>query len=225
MGPPPLPLYQRQLRNCCHRLEAVLLQAVGRDRVALGPAQVRRHRPVPLAVDGDDAPEQLRLPEQLLVAVQVARVAAALVADLQELARLPGGEHHAPRALQRVRHLLLAVDVLAGLQAVHGVLRVPEVGSGDDDRVELLLLVEHLPVVFVPVHVELELPQGVDHALLVVLLPDVAHGAEAQAGDAQHGVQQHLSLRPRAEQRHVDLARGRRTPWAWGWLAAFWARS
>ena len=191
--------------TACIVLEAVLLEPRVGDRVALGPAEVGRHRAVPLPVDRHDAAEQLRLAEQVVVRVLVARVAAALVADLQQLAGLAGGEHHRARALERVRHLLLAVHVLAGLQAVDRVLRVPEVGRRDHDRVELLLLVEHLPVVFVAVHVVLELLQRVDDALLVVLGPDVAHGAEAQPGDAQHRVGQHLALRAGAEQRDVDL--------------------
>jgi hypothetical protein len=46
---------------------------------------------------------------------------------------------------------------------------------------------------------------------LVVLRPDVAHRPEAQPGDPQHGVDEHLPLGPRAEQGHVDLGdvRGR----------------
>ena len=199
------PLVPAPVPELLHGLEAVLLQPVRRDRVALRPAEVRRHRAVPLAVHGHDPPEELRLPEQLLVAVQVARVAAPLVPDLEELPRLPGREHHAPGALQGVRHLLLAVDVLAGLQAVDGVRGVPEVGRRDDDRVEVLLLVEHLPVVFVPVDLELELLEGVHDPLLVVLRPDVAHRPEAQAGDPEHGVEQHLPLGPRAEEGDVDL--------------------
>ena len=186
-------------------LKPVLRESRLRDRVPIGSPEIRRHRAVPLAVDGHDAAEQLRLADQLLVAVQVARVRAALVANLEELAGLAGGHHHAPRALEGVRHLLLAVHVLAGLEAVDRVLRVPEVGRGDDDRVELLLLVEHLAVVLVAVDLVLELLHRVDGAPLVVLRPDVAHRAEPQAGDAEHRLGQHLALGARAEEGHVDL--------------------
>ena len=164
-----------------HVLEPVLLQRGRRNRVAIGGSEVWRHRTVPLPVDGHDPSEQLRLAEQLLIAVDVARVRAALVADLQELARLALRQHHAAGALERVRHLLLAVHVLAGLQGVNRVLRVPEVGRGDDHRVELFLLVEHLAVVRVAIRFLLEPLQGVDDPAQVVLGPDVAHGAEAHA--------------------------------------------
>ncbi len=127
------------------------------------------------------------------------------MADLQELAGLAGGSHHAARALERIRHLFLAVHVLAGLEAVDRVPRVPEVGGGDDDGVECLLLVEHLAVVVVAVDLVLEPLEGVDGAPLVVLRPDVAHRTEAQSGDAQHRFRQHLALRPGAEKGDVDL--------------------
>ena len=137
--------------------------------------------------------------------MKVARVRAALVADLKELARLTLGGHHAARALERVRHLLLAVHVLARLEAVNRVLRVPEVGRRDDDRVELFLLVEHLAVILVAVHLVLEPLEAVDDALLVVLRPHIAHGAEAETGDPEHGVGKHLTLRAGAEEGDVDF--------------------
>ena len=131
------------------------------------------------------------------------------MADLQELAGLTLRHHHAAGALERVRHLLLAVDVLAGLQAVDRVLRVPEVGRRDDDRVELLLLVEHLAVVLIAVRLLLEPLEGVDDAPLVVLGPDVADRAEAQARNPEHRLHQHLALGAGADQRDVDLLHAR----------------
>ena len=100
--------------------------------------------------------------------------------------------------------------MLARLEAVDRVLRVPEVGRRDDDRVELFLLVEHLAVILVAVHLVLEPLEAVDDALLVVFGPDVAHGAEAEPGDAQHRVGKHLALRAGAEERDVDLLQIRR---------------
>ena len=200
-----LALVPAPVAELVHRAEAVLLEAGVRDQVALGRAQVGRQRAVPLPVDGHDPPEQRGLPDQLLVAVEVARVAAALVPDLEQLPGLAGGRDHLARALERVRHLLLAVHVLARLQAIHRVRRVPEVGRRDHDRVELLLLVEHLAVVLVAADLELVLLERVHHAPLVELGPDVAHRPEAQAGDAEHGVEQHLPLGPRADEGYVDL--------------------
>ena len=83
--------------------------------------------------------------------------------------------------------------------------RVPEVRRRDDHRVDLFLLVEHLAVVRVAVRFLLEPLQGVDDAAQVVLGPDVAHRAEAQAGDAEHRLHEHLALRAGAKQRDVDV--------------------
>ena len=99
---------------------------------------------------------------------------------------------------------------LPAFRHVNRVRRVPEVGRRDDDRVELFLLVEHLAVVFVAVGLLLEPLEGVDDAPLVVLRPDVAHRAEAQARDAEHRFHQHLALSPGAEQGDVDLLETRR---------------
>ena len=205
IGPPPETLVPAPVPELLHGLEAVLLQPLRRDRVALRPADVRRHGAVPLAVHGHDPPEELRLLEQLQVAVQVARVAAPLVPDLEQPSRLAGGEHHAASALQGVRHLLLAVDVLAGAETVDSVWRVPEVGRRDDDRVDVRLLVEHLAVVFVSPDLVLELPEDVDGPLLVVLRPHVAHGPESEARDPEHRVEQHLPLGAGPENGDVDL--------------------
>ena len=127
------------------------------------------------------------------------------MADLEKLAGLAGRHDHAARALERVRHLLLAVHVFAGLQAIDRVLRVPEVRSRDDHRVELFLLVEHLAVVFVGVRIVLEALEAVDDAFLVVLSPHVADRPEAQARNAQHRVGQHLALGSRTEEGDIDL--------------------
>ena len=191
-------------------MKPVLLQLVRRNDVAIGRPEVGCHGTVPLPVDGHDAAEQLGLGQQLLVAMDVARVRAALVADLEEFAGFALGKHHAAGALERVRHLLFAVHVLAGLQARNRVRRVPEIGRRDDDRVELFLLVEHLAVVFVAVGLLLEPLEGVDDAPLVVIGPDVTHRAEAQARDAKHRLHQHLALSPGAEQGDVDLLQTRR---------------
>ena len=56
--------------------------------------------------------------------MSVARIAAALMADLQQLARRPRRQHHLARLRQRVRHLLLAVHVPPRLQGGDGVLGV-----------------------------------------------------------------------------------------------------
>ncbi len=171
-------------------------------------------RAVPLAVDRRHAAEKLGFLDQLVVAMEVPRVAAALVADLEELARLLLGLDHLPGLGQIVGHLLLAVDVQAGFHAGDGMLGVPEVGRRDDHRVDLaLLLVEHLFVIGVGVALLSVAAQQVGHALLVVGFPDVADGLELDVRNLAAGFHQDLSLGPGPEQGDVDViapAAGRR---------------
>ncbi len=152
MGPPPRCLVPPPVAKLVHRLVAVLLASVASSSShPLGQPSGLVHRPVPLAVDRRDPPEQLRFVQQLLAAEDVVRIAAALVADLEELARLAGGLDHSAGPFQRVGHLLLAVDVQPGVQAGDRMLGVPAVRRGHDHGVQALLLLEHLAVIFVGV--------------------------------------------------------------------------
>ena len=97
---------ERQLRNWCMSLKP-LLEPIRRNRVPIGRPEVGCDPAVPLPVDRDDAAEQLRLTDQLVIAMQVARIRAPLVPDLKELAGLAATDH-VPRSFERGRHLLLA---------------------------------------------------------------------------------------------------------------------
>ena len=108
--------------------------------------------------------------------------------------------------------------MLAGFEALDRVRRVPEVRSGDDDRVDQRLLVEHLAIVLVAFHVVLEPLERVDDPPLVKLRPDVADRANTQAGDAKHGVGQHLALGAGAKERDVDLLQASLGRWRDGGL-------
>ena len=122
---------------------AVTLERLGGDLLVLGPAELEQPAPIPLPVGVRDSAEDLVLFDHF-EGVPVARLAAALVADLKQLAGLAGGEHHSPGIRERAGHLLLAVDVLASLETGDGVLGVHPVGRGDNHRDEVALLVEHL---------------------------------------------------------------------------------
>jgi hypothetical protein len=141
----------------------------------------------------------------LVMAVDVSRMAAALVPDLQQLAGLAGGEHHPPGAIQRVGHLLLAIHVQPGPEAIDSLSAVPEVRRGNDDRIESLLFFQHLAVVVIAIHGKAALRQLVDRAFETVLRPDIADRTESQTRDPQHGIEQHRPLGPGANQGHVQL--------------------
>ena len=158
---------------------------------------------MPLAARVRDPAQHLVLVDQVH-RVPVSGVAAALVADLDQLAGLPGREHDLLAALDRVGHLLLAVHVLARLQTGDRLLRVHPVGRGDDDRVRVRVFGEHFLVV------------GIDGDLLVVRLedaprialavaPDIARGHEPNAGDLHAVLEQVAALAPRADYAHAQL--------------------
>ena len=73
----------------------------------------------------------------------VDRAVAALVANLQNLARLLGGLRHALAAFHVPRHHLFAEHVLAGLEAADRDLGVLPERQADEHRLEILLL-EHV---------------------------------------------------------------------------------
>ena len=89
-----------------------------------------------------------------------------------------------------------------GLQAKGGVRSVPEIGRGDDDRVEPLFLREHV----LDVGICLDLEPGLAEAVLPVGAaegPDVADRAEIQPGNAEHRVEQHAALDAEADDRDL----------------------
>ena len=207
----------RQFMNCCMSLKPYLLRIVGLDRELRVEADVLRgvHGAVPLGVDVDDLAADFLAVDQLVEREAVARVAAALVADLAEFAGFFHGFDHGAGAVDGVGHHLLAIDVEAGFEAFHGVRRVPEIRGGDDDGVEAFLGGEH----FVDVRVALGRValEGADlgHAALEVVVPDVADGLEVEAGDVGHGLEQDAALFADADEGDVDLVR-RRPHWRRG---------
>ena len=188
MGPPPYFLNHRQSRNWSMLLVAVLLEGGLVEGLLLGePARARRcDRPVPLAVDVRDAVQELGFVDNLVVAEEVPRVRAALVADLEEFLGLAARQDHLLGLLEVVRHLLLAVDVQAGLHARDGMLGVHPVGGGHDDRLQALLLLEHLLVIGVErlaSSCRRRLSPDDAGGVFLGVRPDVADGLEPDALD------------------------------------------
>mgnify|MGYP006294890481 CR=1 FL=1 len=128
------------------------------------------------------------------------------MADLEKVAGLLGRLDHALGLREVVGHLLLAVDLLAGLEAGVRVFGVPEVRRGHDDRVHaVLLLVQHLLVVFVHVlqdvmAVGVQPPAGVPLAVV----PDVAQAGELDAGDLDGLLNEDPALGAGPDDAHVD---------------------
>jgi len=140
--------------------------------------------------------------------VDVAWIAAPLMADLQQLSGAAGGQDHFPCTLKGIGHLLFTVHVQAGIQTIHRLRCMPEIRRGNDHRVQILFLREHVLIVGVGVQLVPVLLQKTIRTLQIVLAPDIAHGLESDIGDLQAGVQEHLSLRSRSDQGNVHFVGG-----------------
>ena len=75
------------------------------------PADVVRYRLISLAAHMQHAAQQLGLAQQTLPDVQIAGVAAELIADLQQSLGAAGGFGHCPSCVNRGRHRPFAVHV------------------------------------------------------------------------------------------------------------------
>ncbi|MBA7657334.1 hypothetical protein ES703_65271 [subsurface metagenome] len=73
------------------------------------------------------------------------------MANLQQPIGLLCSLHHSFGPLQRIGHLLFAIDVQTSLQTSDSVLSVPKVRRGDYDSVEVLFRIEHFLVVHVSI--------------------------------------------------------------------------
>ncbi len=120
------------------------------------------------------------------------------VAHLGDALVLLGRGHHGPALGDPVRQRLLAVDVLAGLAGQDGRDRVPVVGRGDHDGVDILA-VEHLAEIVVGLRLAVGRRLGPPQMRLVHVAdrrdPDVRKALEdfeqagphaADADEAQH---------------------------------------
>ena len=188
-----------------HQRVVVLLDdrrvpAVFQDRLqhvaSLDPVLLGHDRPrvvaVPQGADVLDVADDAGVHDFERVGVQHRVV--PLVADRQDDVVVLGRLDHRLTFGDVVGHELFAQHVLAALHALDGHRRVQVQGQGDHDRFDVLLVVEHLPVVFVEVLVadlgRAGLAVVVDEALaerhlgvavqdaLLVERPDVARGDE-----------------------------------------------
>jgi hypothetical protein len=92
-----------------------------------------------------------RIADDFGLHAQVARVAAALVADLAEFSGFLLGFDHLAGGLDGIGHHFFAVDVFTGLEGHGGVRLVEVVRGGDEDGVERRLFGEQFAEVGVAV--------------------------------------------------------------------------
>ena len=81
---------------------------------------------------------------------------------------------------------------------------VYEIGRGDDDRVEIGDLGEHLAVIFVGLRVVAEFFEET-LSVSAVVTPDIDDGFEADAGDFEGGVGEDAALFAAADEGDVEL--------------------
>ena len=203
--PPAQPAIPAPVAVLEHVFEAIFPKLGRSNGIFFRPSQVRLHRAVPLPVDGGDLAEQLVLFDQFLVGVNIVRIAAPLMAHLQQFAAAPHRANNPPRSFQGVGHFLFEIDIQPRLQAANRMVSMPEVRAGDDRGIEIFFGGEHLAVILISVQfVSVFLQQAIG-AQLVVFGPDITHRPEAQTGDLQAGAEQHLPLGPGADQRDIQL--------------------
>jgi len=148
------------------------------------------------------------------MAENIPRIAAPLMADLEKPAGFLRGLHHLSSTLQSVGHLFFAIDVQTGFKAGHSVVRVPEVGGGNYDCIEVFLPVEHLLVIRVVIVLVAISSQSARDPFSIVR-PDITYGLEANTGDSSTGLHKNLTLLAGTEQGHVYIV---------PLLAAVWLR-
>ena len=161
-----------------------------------------------MASDVDDLSEDAQAVEQLVKGIEVARVAAALIADLAEFAGFFDGLQHGSGSFECVGHHLLAIDMEPCLKAFDGVLRVPKIRGGDDGCIQSLFGGKQFVDVLVTCRQVPLQRANVASGSFAVVIPDIAHRLKVQAGNIPHRIKEHLALLAVANERDVELAVG-----------------
>lgn len=190
-----------------HRRVAVSLKHRRLQLPTLGPAPVGARRPVPPSAGRNHTAQKTGHPDQLVLAVHVARVASPLLTDLQQPFGLTRDPHHVGRTFDRVRHRRFAIHMKARLQARGRLLGMGEIGRRYEHGIQVILLPEHVTIVDIATGLMTVSVEQANDALEAQVLPDIAHRREANSHVAPHlqaGAQQHLPLGPRAKQGHVE---------------------
>ena len=107
------------------------------DSLVGGIAIVIAHRAVPLPGNVGDPAQQAVAIEDPITRVLITRITATLVAELEQFFGFPGRDHHRASAFDCVGHQLLAINVFSRPQSSIGMLRVHEVRSRNDDRINV----------------------------------------------------------------------------------------
>ena len=163
-----------------HVVEAKFLESFLRNVCAIRPTQVDTSGPATMPLTGDirNPVQQVCFLDDLFIAINVAGVTSALMANLKQLLSLAPCQHHVLRRLQAVRHFLLAVDMKAFFKAGDGVLGMPKIRSGDQHRIQILLLLKHLLIIDISRSLMAEPAvgfKGTGDTAKIALFPDVAN--------------------------------------------------
>ena len=126
-----------------------------------------------------------------------------LAAHLKHLAAALLGGDHALAFLHHLHHRLLAVHVLAGIERIGRNLRVPVIGGGDNDGVDIFAR-QHLPVIARGEELASPVLFGAREPAVV----DIAHGHEFHAGNRERVPGVARSHAARSDQSDADAVVG-----------------
>ena len=163
-----------------HVVEAKFLESFLRNLCAIRPTQVDTSGPATMPLTGDirNPVQQVCFLDDLVIAINVARIASALMANLKQLTSLATCQHHVLRRRQAVRHFLFAVDMKAFFKAGDGVLGMPKIRSSDQHRIQILLILKHLLIIDISRSLMAEPTvsfKGTGDTAKIALFPDVAN--------------------------------------------------
>ena len=191
-----------------HVLKAILCEHRREHFEFLRPTKVLFHRAIPLSLHSSEAAAELGVMKKPVQGEHIPWIAAALMADLQQLSGFAHGLHHRTRTFNRVAHHLFAVNMKTGFEAGVGHRRMPEIGRGDKNRLQILFLREQIFVILVGANLVAELLQ-IALAFPAVVVPDVTKGHQPDTLNIEQGFEEDLALLAIADKSDVDGVQGR----------------
>ena len=81
---------------------------------------------------------------------------------------------------------------------------MPEIRNSHDHGLQIFFIGKQFLVIAITLHVKSVILQPTDIAVAIII-PDIHHGDEADAGNHLQRIQQHLTLRAATDERHIDF--------------------